>query len=66
MRKRRDAHLVELDDRLAVTIERAADVLDVGRSTIYELLRSGKLKGIKLGRAHRVVVQSIRDLIAKS
>ena len=66
MRKRRDAHLVELDDRLAVTIERAADVLDVGRSTVYELLRTGKLKGIKLGRAHRVVVQSIRDLIANS
>lgn len=57
MRKRRDAHLVDLDDRLAVTIERAADVLDVGRSTVYELLRTGKLKGIKLGRAHRVVVQ---------
>ena len=66
MRKRRDARLVDLDDRLAVTIERAADVLDVGRSTVYELLRTGKLKGIKLGRAHRVVVQSIRDLIVNS
>lgn len=66
MRKRRDAHLVDLDDRLAVTIDRAADVLDVGRSTVYELLRAGKLKGIKLGRAHRVVVQSIRELVAKS
>jgi excisionase family DNA binding protein len=66
MRKRRDAHLVDLDDRLAVSTERAADLLDVGRSTVYELLRAGKLKGIKLGRAHRVVVQSIRDLVAKS
>jgi len=66
MRKRQDTHLVDLDDRLAVTIEHAADVLDVGRSTVYELLRTGKLKGVKLGRAHRVVVQSIRDLIAKS
>lgn len=57
---------MDLDDRLAVTIDRAADVLDVGRSTIYELLRDGKLKGIKLNRAHRIVVQSIRDLVAKS
>ena len=64
MRKRRDVHLIDLDDRLAVTIDRAADVLDVGRSTVYELLRAGKLKGVKLGRAHRVVVQSIRDLLA--
>jgi excisionase family DNA binding protein len=40
--------------RLTVTIERTADVLDVGRSAVYELLRAGKLKGVKYGRAHRV------------
>ena len=66
MRKRYDAQLIELDDRLTITIDRTANVLDVGRSTVYELLRSGKLKGVKFGRAHRVVVQSIRDLVAKS
>jgi excisionase family DNA binding protein len=63
MRKRRDRQF-DLDDRLTVTIERTADVLDVGRSTVYELLRARKLKSVKFGRAHRVVVQSIRDLIA--
>ncbi len=66
MRKPHDEHPVDLDDRLTVTIDRTADLLDVGRSTVYELLRAGKLKGIKFGRAHRVVVQSIRDLVAKS
>jgi excisionase family DNA binding protein len=66
MRKRRDVELVDLDDRLTITIQRTADVLDVGRSTVYELLRAGKLKGVKFGRAHRVIVQSMRDLIANS
>ena len=66
MRKRRDVQLIDLDDRLTVTIDRKADVLDVGRSTVYELLRAGKLKGVKFGRAHRVVVQSIHDLIAEA
>jgi excisionase family DNA binding protein len=66
MRKTRDVELIDLDDRLTVTIERAARLLDVGRSTVYELLRAGKLKGVKFGRAHRVVVQSIRDLVAES
>lgn len=66
MRKRHDDHQVDLDDRLTVTIDRTAELLDVGRSTVYELLRAGKLKSIKFGRAHRVVVQSIRDLVAKS
>ncbi len=65
MRKRRGAQ-VALEDRLTLTIDRTAEVLDVGRSTVYELLRAGKLKSVKFGRAHRVVVQSIRDLIAKS
>ena len=66
MRKHHDVHPIDLDDRLTVTIERTADVLDVGRSTVYELLRAGKLKGVKFGRAHRVVVQSIRELVEKS
>jgi excisionase family DNA binding protein len=66
MRNRRDVHLIDLDDRLTVTIDRTAYMLDVGRSTVYELLRAGKLKGVKFGRAHRVVVRSIRDLVAES
>ena len=66
MRKRRGVHLIDLHDRLTVTIERTAHVLDVGRSTVYELLRAGKLKGVKFGRAHRVVVQSIRDLVEEA
>jgi excisionase family DNA binding protein len=65
MRKRRDAQ-VALEDRLTLTIDRTAEILDVGRSTVYELLRAGKLQSVKFGRAHRVVAQSIHDLIAKS
>ena len=65
MRNRPGAH-ANLEDRLTVTIGRTAEVLDVGRSTVYELLRSGRLTGVKFGRAHRVVVQSIRDLVAQS
>jgi excisionase family DNA binding protein len=63
MSKRR---FIDLDDRLTVTIDRTAQLLDVGRSTVYELLRAGKLKGVKFGRAHRVVMQSIRDLVEKA
>jgi excisionase family DNA binding protein len=65
MRKRHDVQFA-LDDHLTVTIDRTAEVLDVGRSTVYELLRAGKLKSVKFGRAHRIIVQSIHDLIANS
>jgi excisionase family DNA binding protein len=63
MRRRRNVQFA-LDDRLTVTIDRTAEMLDVGRSTVYELLRAGKLKSVKFGRAHRVIAQSVRDLIA--
>jgi excisionase family DNA binding protein len=60
MRKLPDVQLIDLDDRLTVTIDRTAHLLDVGRSTVYELLRAGKLKGVKFGRAHRVVCSDAR------
>jgi excisionase family DNA binding protein len=66
MSKCRGVHLIDLDDRLTVTIDRTAQLLDVGRSTVYELLRAGKLKRVKFGRAHRVVMQSIRDLVEEA
>ena len=39
---------------LTLTVEQAAEVLGVGRSTAYELIRSGDLKFIRLRR--RIVV----------
>jgi excisionase family DNA binding protein len=39
---------------LTLTVEQAAEVLGVGRSTAYELVRSGDLKCIRLRR--RIVV----------
>lgn len=39
---------------LTLTVEQAAEVLGIGRSTAYELVRSGDLKCIRLRR--RIVV----------
>jgi excisionase family DNA binding protein len=42
------------DHPLTLTVEQAGQVLGVGRSTAYELVRSGDLKSIRLRR--RIVV----------
>lgn len=42
------------DHPLTITVEQAGQVLGVGRSTAYELARSGELKCIRLRR--RIVV----------
>jgi excisionase family DNA binding protein len=46
------------DKPLTLTVEQAAEVLGVGRSTAYELARTGDLRCIRLGR--RIVVPVAR------
>jgi excisionase family DNA binding protein len=46
---------------LTLTVEQAAEVLGIGRSTAYELVRSGDLKGIRLRRRIVVPVAHLAD-----
>lgn len=48
-------HSSWLDDLpLFLTVYEAGEVLRVGRSTAYELVRSGRLKSIRVGKQIRV------------
>ena len=47
------------DDQLLVTPEEAARRLSVGRTTIYELMSSGELQSVNIGRCRRVPVSSL-------
>ncbi len=42
------------DGRLLLRVEEAAHLLGVSRATVYNLLASGELPGVKIGRAVRV------------
>lgn len=48
-------------DKLLLRVEEAAERLSIGRSKCYELLASGELRPIKIGRAVRI---SARELEA--
>jgi excisionase family DNA binding protein len=39
-------------------------MLHLSRTVIYELIRSGRLRSVKEGRARRIPVAAIRDYIA--
>jgi excisionase family DNA binding protein len=45
--------------RLLRTVLEAADELRVGRSTVYELIRTKRLETVKIGRCTRVPAASI-------
>ena len=51
-------------DKLLLTPEETADVLGVGRSKVYELLYAGAIRSVKIGRARRVLAESVRAYVA--
>lgn len=55
-----------VSERLTVRVPEAAEMLSIGRSTLYQLIGSGDIATIKAGRATLVSVESIRNFIIKS
>ena len=45
------------------TVEDLMEYLSVGRTTAYKLLRSGKVKTLKIGRLYRIPKKAVDDYI---
>ena len=52
-------------DRLLLKVDEATQLTGLGRSKIYELLASGQLRSIAVGRARRIPADALRDWIAE-
>ena len=50
---------------LLVTAEEAARVLRLGRSKVYELMRSGELRSVKIGGSRRVSTKALAEFVAR-
>ncbi len=55
----------ETDDRLLLRLPEVAARLGLGRSTVYELIQRGELPIIRVGRAVRVPVASLRRWVER-
>jgi excisionase family DNA binding protein len=49
------------DEPLAYTVPAVAALLQVSRTTVYELIRTGELPAIKIGRKSRRVTKAAVD-----
>lgn len=52
-------------EKLLLTPEEAAEVLNVGRSTVYDLMRLRLLQSVKLGRSRRIPAIACQALVSK-
>ena len=50
-------------DAILVSVEEAAHRLSMSRSKVYDLVLSGQIESIKVGRSRRVLVAGIDDFI---
>jgi excisionase family DNA binding protein len=52
-------------EKLLLTPEEAAEILNVGRSTVYDLMRLRLLMSVKLGRSRRIPASACQALVNK-
>jgi excisionase family DNA binding protein len=52
------------------TIEEVANILHIGRSTVFKLIKEGSIQSIKMGRSRRVPIDAmqnyVNDLVSES
>lgn len=51
--------------KLLMTAEETAEALGLGRTVIYDLMRSGELESLKIGRSRRIPTAAIEDYVAR-
>ena len=45
------------------SIEEVADILHIGRSTVFKLIKEGSIQSIKLGRSRRVPIDAMQNYV---
>lgn len=54
---------IQADDRLLLTVVEAARRLEISRSVLYELIASGDIQSIHVGRSRRIPADALTDYI---
>jgi excisionase family DNA binding protein len=51
--------------RLLLTVEEAADRIGICRSSMFNLIRQGAVKSVKVGRLRRITPAALEDFVQK-
>jgi excisionase family DNA binding protein len=47
-----------------IRVEDAAKLLNIGRSAVYDLIRYGRLRSVKIGKSRRIPREAVDEVIA--
>jgi excisionase family DNA binding protein len=50
--------------RLLLRPEEVAQALGIGRTTVFELMRSGELRSVKIGVSRRIPADAVAEYVA--
>lgn len=56
-------HTTPAGRRRLLTVDQAAETLGMGRTAVFEQIRAGRLKSVKVGRARRIPADYIDDFV---
>ena len=51
---------------LTMRVENLMPILHIGRNTAYELVRSGKIRSIRVGRSIRIPKEAVIDYLTQA
>ena len=59
--------MICLDEKKSdvMTVEDLMEYLSIGKTTAYKILKSGKIKVIRIGKLYRIPKQSVDEYIEK-
>ena len=51
---------------VVLRVEDLAALLSIGRNTAYELVRSGRIRSIKVGRCYRISMEAVEEYLNRA
>jgi excisionase family DNA binding protein len=51
--------------KLLLSVEEAADLLGVSRSTMYDLMRTHAISSVRIGRCRRIPFAALREYVGR-
>jgi excisionase family DNA binding protein len=49
--------------RVLLRPEEVATALGVGRTAVFDLIRTGELRSVKIGKSRRIPIDAVRDYV---